>query len=205
MTAPVLIAGSWRDSVATGTFQATDPNVNQKLPTEFPVSSWGDCDAALDAAAAAAIEMRKLPAEQIAKFLESYADKIDAANESLVDAAYSESGLAKSPRLADVELPRTSNQLRAAAAACRLGSWTLPTIDTKAGIRSCFEPLGPVCVFGPNNFPFAFGSISGGDFADAIAAGNPVIAKANSSHPETTRLFAREVLAALEETGLPAA
>ena len=37
-------------------------------------------------------------------------------------------------------------------------------------------------------------SASGGDFAAAIAAGNPVIAKANSSHPETTRRFA--VLAA---------
>src|SRR6056297_2967112 len=205
MTAPVLIAGSWRDSVATGTFQATDPNVNQKLPTEFPVSSWGDCDAALDAAAAAAIEMRKLPAEQIAKFLESYADKIDAANESLVDAAYSESGLAKSPRLADVELPRTSNQLRAAAASCRLGDWAMATIDTATGIRSCYEPLGPVVVFGPNNFPFAFGSVSGGDFAAAIAAGNPVIGKANSTLPETTKRFAELALEAAKETGVPTA
>ncbi len=205
MTAPVLIAGSWRDSVATGTFQATDPNVNQKLPTEFPVSSWADCDAALDAAAAAAIEMRKLPAEQIAKFLESYADKIDAANESLVDAAYSESGLAKSPRLADVELPRTSNQLRAAAASCRLGDWAMATIDTATGIRSCYEPLGPVVVFGPNNFPFAFGSVSGGDFAAAIAAGNPVIGKANSTLPETTKRFAELALEAAKETGVPTA
>ena len=83
--------------------------------------------------------------------------------------------------------------------------WALATIDTNAGIRSCYDPLGPVCVFGPNNFPFAFGSAAGGDFAAAIAAGNPVIAKANSSHPETTRLFAREAAEALQETGLPAA
>ena len=45
-------------------------------------------------------------------------------------------------------------------------------------------------MFGPNNFPFAFNSAAGGDFAAAIAAGNPVIAKANTSHPGTTRLFA---------------
>ncbi len=205
MTAPVLIAGSWRDADATGTFQATDPNLNQKLPTEFPVSSWADCDAALDAAAAAAIEMRKLPAEQIAKFLERYADKIDAATDALVEAAYNESGLAKSPRLADVELPRTSNQLRAAAASCRSGDWAMATIDTATGIRSCYEPLGPVVVFGPNNFPFAFGSVSGGDFAAAIAAGNPVIGKANSTVPETTRRFAELALQAAEETGVPTA
>jgi len=58
-------------------------------------------------------------------------------------------------------------------------------------------------VFGPNNFPFAFGSISGGDFAAAIAAGNPVIAKANSSHPGTTKLFAEAAQDAASAAGLP--
>lgn len=203
MTAKVLIAGSWRDADSTGTFQATNPNTNQKLPAEFPVSSWADCDTALDAAADAAREMRKLPAEKIAAFLEAYADLIEAAKDSLVEAAHAETGLAKSPRLADGELPRTSGQLRAAAASARSGDWAMATVDTATGIRSVYEALGPVCVFGPNNFPFAFGSVSGGDFAAAIAAGNPVIGKANSSHPETTRLFAELALSAAEATGVP--
>jgi NADP-dependent aldehyde dehydrogenase len=60
-----------------------------------------------------------------------------------------------------------------------------------------------VWVFGPNNFPFAFNSVAGGDFAAALAAGNLVIAKANSSHPGTTRLLAEEAHAAATETGLP--
>ncbi len=201
----VLVAGQWRDASHSKTFQATDPTSNTVLPAEFPVSDWSDCDAALDAAAEAFVELRQLPAEKIAAFLECYADRIEAAKDALVAAATSETALPASPRLGDVELPRTSNQLRAAAAACRSGSWALPTIDTATGIRSCYQSLGPVCVFGPNNFPFAFGSVSGGDFAAAIAAGNPVIAKANSSHPETTRLFAVEAAAALKETGLPAA
>ena len=203
MTAKILIDGAWRDADATGTFQATDPSTNQKLPAEFPVSSWADCDAALTAATAAAREMRRLAPEKIAAFLELYADKIEAAKDSLVDAAHRETGLAKSPRLADGELPRTSNQLRAAASSCRSGDWALATIDTTSGIRSCYESLGPVCVFGPNNFPFAFGSVSGGDFAAAIAAGNPVIGKANSSHPETTRLFAELALEAAQATDVP--
>ncbi|QDV86709.1 aldehyde dehydrogenase (NADP(+)) [Planctomycetes bacterium TBK1r] len=205
MTAKVLLAGTWRDADSVGTFQATNPNTNEKLPTEFPISSWADCDAALDAAAGAAREMRTLPAAKIAEFLDLYADKIDAAKDSLVEAAHAETGLAKSPRLADGELPRTSGQLRSAAESCRSGDWAMATIDTAAGIRSCYEPLGPICVFGPNNFPFAFGSVSGGDFAAAIAAGNPVIGKANSSHPETTRLFAELALEAANETGMPSA
>lgn len=202
---PVLIAGTWRDADATGSFQATNPNENQTLEAEFPVSSWADCDAALTAAVDAAAELRRLPASKIAEFLEAYADAIEAAKDELVEAAFAETGLGKSPRLADVELPRTSNQLRAAAKAARTGSWALPTIDTATGIRSCYRPLGPVAVFGPNNFPFAFGSVSGGDFAAAIAAGNPVIGKANSSHPETTRIFARLAAESLASTGLPAA
>ncbi len=202
---PVLIAGKWRDADRSSSFHATNPNTNSPLDAEFPVSSWSDCDAILDAAASASQELRKLPSSKIAEFLDAYADQIEGAKEELSSTAAEETGLAKSPRLADVELPRTSNQLRTAAEACRTGNWSLPTIDTTAGIRSVYEPLGPVGVFGPNNFPFAFGSISGGDFAAAIAAGNPVIGKANSSHPETTRLFAQLALQAIQQTGLPSA
>ena len=123
----VLIAGQWRDASSSGSFRATDPSKNETLSAEFPVSTWEDCDAALDAAVTAARELRKLPAEKIAAFLECYADRIEAAKDTLSDAAAAETGLARSPRLADVELPRTSNQLRAAAEACRSGNWALPT------------------------------------------------------------------------------
>ena len=118
---PVLIAGEWRQAKYEQTFKATDPNKNALLPTEFPVSLWEDCDAALEAASDAASKLRQLPADKIADFLECYADRIEAAKDALVEAAFSETGLARSPRLADVELPRTSNQLRAAAQACRTG------------------------------------------------------------------------------------
>src|SRR4029077_7929794 len=63
--------------------------------------------------------------------------------------------------------------------------------------------IGPVWVFGPNNFPFAFNSIAGGDFAAAIAAGNPVIAKANTSHPGTTKLFAEIAQQVADQTEMP--
>ena len=199
----VLIAGEWRASDSAKTFRPDNPSTKEALPDEYPVSSWADCDAALESAAAAAIAMRSLTGDQLASFLEAYADGIEQRKDELVEMAHAETALPKAPRLGDVELPRTTSQLRQAAAAARDGSWANATIDTKAGIRSCLEAIGPVCVFGPNNFPFAFGSISGGDFAAAIAAGNPVIAKANSSHPGTTRIFAEAAQAAAQATKMP--
>jgi len=200
---PILIDGQWRSGSAGATFRADNPATRQPLPDEYPISSWQDCDDALAAAARAFGVLRSLPGQPFAEFLETYAARIEARQDELVEMAHAESALPRSPRLAGVELPRTTNQLRQAAAAAREGSWALPTIDTRANIRSCLSALGPVWVFGPNNFPFAFGSISGGDFAAAIAAGNPVIAKANSSHPGTTRIFAEEAEAARQATGLP--
>ncbi len=204
-THPVLIAGKWRDSRATGTFHSVNPTSGEPIPGDYPVSSWADCDDALDAAVGAAGALRSAPPEQLARFLTRFAERIEARRAELVDMAHQESGLPKAPRLADVELPRTTGQLRQAAAATLEGSWSLPTIDTKLNIRSRLGPLGPVWVFGPNNFPFAYNGIAGGDFAAAIAVGNPVIAKANSSHPGTSRLLAEEAFAAVADAGLPPA
>lgn len=204
-TESVLIAGQWRPSEASSQFQAMNPAAVETLPENYPVSSWADCDAALTAAQDAFEELKKLPTEKIAAFLEAYADLIDENMDELAEIANRETGLPVEPRLAKVEGPRTSGQLRQAAAAAREGTWSQPVIDSGANIRSVYEAIGPVCVFGPNNFPFAFGSVSGGDFAAAIAAGNPVIGKANTSHPGTTKKLAELAFKAVESTGLPAA
>ena len=203
--ADILIGGQWRPSVASKTFQSVNPATGEPLPYQFPVSSWADCDQVLQAAAEAAEQLRQMPPAQLAAFLEAFAVQLEANSEALCEMAHCESALPVKPRLADVELPRTAGQLRQAAAAARSGSWAQAVIDTKLDIRSCYESIGPVCVFGPNNFPFAFNSVAGGDFAAAIAAGNPVIAKANTSHPATTKLLAELALKAIEETGLPPA
>ena len=204
--AKILVAGEWRAADAESTFRATNPSTKEASGPEFPVSSRADVDACLEAGSRAARELRSLPAAAMADFLEKFASRIEARGDELVEAAHTESALPKSPRLADVELPRTSGQLRQAAAAARSGDWTTPTVDTQTGIRARRGPLGaPVAVFGPNNFPFAFNSAAGGDFAAAIGAGNPVIAKANTSHPLTTQLFAEEAALAVSEAGLPAA
>jgi 2,5-dioxopentanoate dehydrogenase len=203
--ANVLIAGKWQPSSSNEFFQSHNPSENRPLPDQFPISSWAECDSIIAAAVEAAAALRQLPRTQIAAFLNAYADLLEANRDALAEVAHRETALPVKPRLADVELPRTSGQLRQAAAAAETGSWAIPTIDSKANIRSCLEPIGPVIVFGPNNFPFAFNSVAGGDFAAAIAAGNPVIGKANTSHPKTTQRLAELAREAVEQTGLPPA
>src|SRR5262245_19829343 len=210
-TQPILIANRWRPAISSTSFRAENPATREKLD-EFPVSTWADCDEALQAASVAFHNRwvndwppeRRHNVGQFADFLDAYAARIEANKTAIVEMASRESGLPVSPRLADNELPRTTSQLRQAAAAAREGAWALPTIDKQNNIRSMYGPIGPVVVFGPNNFPLAFNSVAGGDFAAAIAAGNPVIAKANTSHPGTTLLLAREAHTAAQKIGLPA-
>ena len=200
---PILINGQWVASDSTGTFQTTNPSTGKTLEPVYPISSWNDLDSALDAATDAFWKMRTLNTAQIASFLEAFADNIEANADAIAAIASEETGLPAPTRLAGVELPRTTNQLRQAAAAAREGSWALPTIDSSAGVRSCLGSIGPVVVFGPNNFPLAFNGVSGGDFAAAIAAGNPVIAKAHPSHAGTCKLLAEAALAAAAQTEMP--
>ena len=199
----VWIGGVWQDADAESLFQAENPSTGEKLARVFPVSRWSDCEKALAAAAEAARALEEVAPERIAAFLEAYAEGLAAAADTLARAAQEETGLPFAPRLKDVELPRTVDQLRQAAKAAREGTWRRVTIDRERNLRSCLAPIGPVIVIGPNNFPFAFNGVSGGDFAAAIAAGNPVIAKAHPLHPYTSRLMAEEAAGALQEWDCP--
>ena len=197
--------GRWQAAEAAGSFSAMNPATGEQLAGEYPVSGWADCERALAAAAEAQIALRRIEGEQRAMFLEGYAAALEGRAAELIEMAHRETALPASPRLSSVELPRTTTQLRQAAQAARDGSWMQAVIDRKLNIRSCFAAIGPVVVFGPNNFPFAFNGIAGGDFAAAIAAGCPVIAKAHPLHPGTSRLLAECAVEALAQSGLPAA
>ncbi len=160
---PVLINGDWRQSKSDGSFQAVNPTEKQAMPQQFPVSRLEEVEEALHAGHEAAVALRSMPVERIADFLERYAANIEGRTDQLVEMAHQETALPRTPRLRSSELPRTTDQLRQAAAAVRDRSWCLATIDTGVNIRSRYGPLdGPVAVFGPNNFPFAFNSAAGG-------------------------------------------
>ena len=203
----LLVDGRWqRAKSPTGWLHAIDPSRRKLLGSvAYPVSSWNDLDAMLAAGTRAARTMAQLAPERVADFLEAYATGIEADAAAIVEIAHRETGLPVEPRLMSVELPRTTHQLRQAARAARDGHWRRATIDRWNNIRSMHAALGaPVLIFGPNNFPFAFNAIAGGDFAAAIAAGNPVIAKAHPAHPGTSARLAAIACEAAKASGLPA-
>lgn len=204
---PLLIDGQWRAAIdLVDAFRAENPATGEAIGPSYPVCGAADVEAALSAASRAAPLLAATPPERIAAFLNAYAAGIEADAELLVELAHAETALPKQPRLAQVELPRTTYQLRQAAKAVRDRSWTQPVIDTASQLRTHRAPLSkPVVVFGPNNFPLAFNAVAGSDFASAIAARNPVIAKAHPSHPGTSERLARIAVAAARDAGLPSA
>lgn len=204
---PILIASNWHHaSNVTGQFRAENPATGEAIYDAFPVSGTDDIETALSAGRASAAELAATPPERIAAFLEAYTVGTGAAASELVAFAHVETALAEEPRLAKLELPRTTGQMRDPAAATRSYNSIHPIIDTAAGIRSHLAPLGkPVMIFGPNKFPYAFSSIAGSDLAADIAARNPVIAKVHPSHPRTSQRLVEIAHEAVKGAGLPAA
>ncbi|REJ07487.1 aldehyde dehydrogenase (NADP(+)) [Microbacterium bovistercoris] len=166
-----------------------------------------ELDALVAAASAAAPVWLTSAADTRAAWLRAIADGLDAAADELVPIADRETRLGET-RLRG-EVARTTGQLRLFATVVEEGSYlelTVDDADTSAGrpeLRRLLTGVGPVAVFSASNFPFAF-SVCGGDTASALAAGNPVIVKAHSGHPELSRRTAAIAAEALRAAGAPA-
>jgi acyl-CoA reductase-like NAD-dependent aldehyde dehydrogenase len=205
LTGSNLIAG--RESAqGSATFRSLDPRSGDPGTVDVHGATPDEIAAAADGAAAAFRELSALPATRRAELLRAIADEMEADGDQIVAAADRETGLGAEPRLTS-ELARTTGQLRAFARLLDDG-WYVEAIidtadDTHQDVRRMLVPIGPVAVFGPANFPLAF-SVAGGDTASALAAGCPVVVKSHSSHPETSEVTARAVVAATSRTGAPA-
>lgn len=191
------------------TLTSTDPRTGQSRETEL-VHTGAEQVAAITAQASAAFDgLRRRPRSWRAGLLRALADGLDADRDSLVDAALGETGLSEA-RLTG-ELGRSAFQLRLFADAVAEGGYLEAIIDhagpTPLGpgpdVRRMLVPIGPVAVFGASNFPFAF-SVVGGDTASALAAGNPVVIKAHSSHPVTSQRSFASLERAADAYGAPA-
>jgi len=161
------------------------------------------------AATAAAPIWRTSDAATRAGWLRALADALDAHADELVEIADRETRLGQ-VRLRG-EVGRTTGQLRLFATVVEEGSYLELTVDDadpsatppRPELRRLLVGIGPVAVFSASNFPFAF-SVCGGDTASALAAGNPVIVKAHSGHPDLSRRTAEVAIAALRDAGAPA-
>jgi NADP-dependent aldehyde dehydrogenase len=168
-----------------------------------------DFERILSAAQACAPALADTSPTVRAGWLNAVAAALDARTDDLVQLARVESHLPEA-RLRG-ELVRTTFQLRLFADEVREGGYLAATIDTadpdwpmgaRPDLRRTMRPIGPVAVYAASNFPFAF-SVAGGDTASAIAAGAPVVVKANPGHPQLSALTAEIVRAALGAAGAP--
>lgn len=197
-------------STATATFQAIEPATGAPLPEEFPTATAAEVDQACRRAADAFGVLRATPAAVRSALLRAMAQGLETGAAGIIERAHRETALPVA-RLQS-EMGRTCAQLRLFATVLDEGSWVDARIDTadpgrmpvpKPDVRSMRRPLGPVVVFGASNFPLAF-SVAGGDTAAALAAGNPVIAKAHPAHPGTCERVGRILADAVRAAGLPA-
>lgn len=188
---------------------AISPSTGATLTTAAVESDSTVVDRVIADAAAAVPVLARLGRGGRARVLRSLAAALEVASERIISVADSETALGR-VRLGG-ELNRTAYQLEFFADVLEEGSYVEATIDhagptpmgPRPDLRRMLVPLGVVAVFGASNFPLAF-SVPGGDTASALAAGNPVVVKAHSSHPGTSLLVHQILQQALIEAGAPA-
>jgi len=193
----------------SATFNGINPATNEALDPAFTSAVPANLERACALADAAFDIYRETSLEQRAVFLEAIATQILALGDTLIERAVAETGLPRG-RI-EGERGRTVGQLRLFAAVVRDGHWLDVRVDpaqpdrkpmARSDLRLRNIALGPVAVFGASNFPLAF-SVAGGDTASALAAGCPVVVKAHSAHPGTSKLVGEAITAAVAACGLP--
>ena len=110
------------------------------------------------------------------------------------------------PRHAASSHRRASAHHQSAASRRRRGSRSIvcrATIDTKLNIRIALRAARWSWWCSDRTTFVRVQPIAGGDFVAAVAAGNPVIGKANNGHPGTSRLMAEIAFDAAQANGLP--
>src|SRR5215831_11348332 len=203
------ILGTEVSKSGAATFRACDPASGRELDTAFYEATEVEAARAMEMAEEANASYSTKSPEAIADLLDEIAAGLEKAGDELIARAHLETRLPEGRLIS--ERGRTTGQLRMFAALVREGSWVDARIDLadpartptpQPDLRRMLVPMGPVVVFGASNFPLAF-SICGGDTASALAAGNPVVAKAHPAHPGTSEIAARVVQEAVRKNAMP--
>jgi NADP-dependent aldehyde dehydrogenase len=203
-TTACIQEGKYRMTAIAG----TNPYTGRQLDPVAEESSTSEVNGIVGDAGDASGYLESIGRSGRAGLLRAIADSLDLNRDELIDAADGETGIG--PARLTGELKRASYQMRFFAEVLDEGSYVEAIIDTagdtpmgpRPDLRRMLQPIGPVAVFGSSNFPFAF-SVIGGDTASALATGCPVILKAHSSHPRTSKISYGIMAAAAGNFGAP--
>lgn len=190
------------------TIAGTNPYTGTALDPVTEETSPADVDRIIKSAGKAFGYLEGIGRAGRAGLLQVIADSLDLNAEELIRTADEETGIG--PARLTGELKRASYQMKFFAEVLLEGSYLEAIIDTandnpmgwRPDLRRILQPIGPVAVFGSSNFPFAF-SVIGGDTASALATGCPVVLKAHSSHPKTSKISYEIMTAAASNYGAP--
>ena len=190
------IGGKWRDSTG-GRVQDMNPADLNEVVAEAPASTAAEAAQACEAAAEAYEGWRKTPAPVRGQILFKVQRRMeeDERRQALAEALTREEG--KTLKESNGELQRAINVVEFFAGEAR--RITGETIPSELPHNFCYtvkQPVGPVAIITPWNFPVA---IPIWKMAPALVAGNTVVFKPASLTPLTAALIAE----IFEECGLP--
>ncbi|RKT35805.1 aldehyde dehydrogenase (acceptor) [Microbacterium sp. AG1240] len=193
---PFLLAGEWIPAGDRARREVVDPATQEVLTTVADATA-ADVDAAVAAAVAAHADRRwrgMAPLDR-ARILNRVADLIEADLEELAILETRDNGKPIERSRADTaSAARTFRHF--AGAPSRLGGSVIPIDGGAHHVYTVLEPIGPVAIILPWNFPIMTAAFK---LAPALAAGCPVIAKPAEDTPLTLLRLAR----ILQEAGVP--
>ncbi|MDQ1129308.1 aldehyde dehydrogenase [Microbacterium sp. SORGH_AS_0888] len=193
---PFFLAGEWVEAGERETFPVIDPATQETL-TRVAQATEADVDAAVGVAVAAHEDRRwrgMAPLER-ARILNRVADLIEERLEELAILETRDNGKPIERSRADTATAaRTFRHF--AGAPSRLEGTVVPIDGGAHHVYTVFEPVGPVAIVLPWNFPIMTAAFK---LAPALAAGCPVVAKP----AEDTPLTLLRLAGILQEAGVP--
>ena len=189
------IGGAWVESSSKEHVRDVNPARSSESLGDATVSRPEDVVKAIDAAAAAYPEWRRMPAPQRGDMVRKAADLMELRRVELARLLTQEEGKTLPESLAEVDRA-VANVRFAAGQGTRLNGETIPSTQRGTFIYTVRDPIGVVACITPWNFPVA---IPAWKIAPALVAGNAVVFK-----PATlTPLCAAQVVQCFVDAGVP--
>jgi aldehyde dehydrogenase (NAD+) len=190
-----FINGQWTDSKSGRRVQDLNPADTSEIVAEAPSSTAEEAAEACEAAAKAFERWRKTPAPARGQILYKVQRRMEERRQELAEALTREEG--KTLAESRGEIQRAINVVEFFAGEAR--RITGETIPSELANNFCYtlkQPVGPVAVITPWNFPIA---IPIWKMAPALVSGNTVVFKPASLTPLTAALLVE----IFDECGLP--
>lgn len=189
-----LVGGRWRRAGGTDTYETRDPATGKVLH-RYTVSSTGDVDDAVAAAAVAYEAWRRQPAQARGSLLHRIADELEAVKEELAHEMTREMGKVLRESQGEVDVAIGSCRFMAGEGLRAFGK-VLPSSMSDRDIITMRSPVGVVACITPWNFPVTLAAYK---ISAAIASGNTVVWKPAPNISGSAKIFTE----ALVRAGMP--